>query len=190
MRVARKPRIWLAHRFWDFGYYARQAWLCSLEVHTSLSFLSERANADMARWLYFIEGAVTIAVAIAAIFILPDFPENSSSWLSPAEQALAIQRMKEDARHSIHGEYISEYAGFKMAMLDWKIWWMALTYAAVFLSISFNAYYPTLTATLGYSRKISLVLVAPPPILVSILSFFYARYCRLFSSQIPYTYFL
>lgn len=162
-----------------------------MEVRTLIFSVCERANADMDRWLYFIEGAITIAVAIAAIFILPDFPENSSSWLSPAEQALAIQRMREDARHSVHGEHVSEYAGFKMAMLDWKIWWMALTYAALFLSISFNAYYPTLTATLGYSRTISLVLVAPPPIIVSILSFFYARYeWLILSSQITYTEFL
>ncbi|KAF9457120.1 sugar transporter [Collybia nuda] len=128
------------------------------------------------RWLYFIEGAITIAVAIIAIFILPDFPENSSSWLSPAEQALAIQRMREDARHNLQGEHISEWVGFKMAISDWKIWWLSMTYAAIFLSISFNAYFPTLTATLGYNTTISLLLVAPPPIFISIVSFFYARH--------------
>lgn len=47
--------------------------------------------------LFFIEGVLMMAIAAIAIFILPDFPENSSSWLSLAEQALAIRRMQEDA---------------------------------------------------------------------------------------------
>ncbi|KAJ2931581.1 hypothetical protein H1R20_g5434, partial [Candolleomyces eurysporus] len=56
------------------------------------------------RWLFYIEGAVTIAVAIIAIFILPDFP-TTSTWLSPQERALAIRRMEEDAGPSWTGEY-------------------------------------------------------------------------------------
>ena len=50
----------------------------------------------MARWLFFIEGAITILVAILSIFILPDFPEGSNTWLTPAEKVLAIQHMVEE----------------------------------------------------------------------------------------------
>lgn len=46
------------------------------------------------RWLFFIEGAITMAVAIMAIFILPDFP-NTTRWLSPMERRLAEVRMAE-----------------------------------------------------------------------------------------------
>jgi MFS family permease len=46
------------------------------------------------RWLFFIEGAITMAVAIMAIFILPDFP-NTTKWLSPMERRLAEVRMAE-----------------------------------------------------------------------------------------------
>ncbi len=48
------------------------------------------------RWLFYIEGAMTVAVAIIAIFILPDFP-STSNWLTPAERRLAELRMEEDA---------------------------------------------------------------------------------------------
>ncbi|KAJ1301281.1 hypothetical protein OPQ81_003686 [Rhizoctonia solani] len=47
------------------------------------------------RWLFYVEGAITIAVAILAIFVLPDFPSTSNQWLSPMEQRLAELRMVE-----------------------------------------------------------------------------------------------
>ncbi|RDB29704.1 hypothetical protein Hypma_013785 [Hypsizygus marmoreus] len=128
------------------------------------------------RWLFFIEGGITCAIAVLAMFILPDFPENSESWLSPAEKALAIQRMKEDSALGKYHEHVGEYRGMIMALTDWKVWWLALTYAGILLSVSFNAYFPTLTATLGYNRTISLLLCAPPSIVVSIASFFHARH--------------
>jgi len=48
------------------------------------------------RWLFFIEGAATVAVAIIAVFVLPDFPATTK-WLTPAERRLAELRMEEDA---------------------------------------------------------------------------------------------
>ena len=33
-------------------------------------------------WLFYIEGALTMFVAVCAIFILPDFPATSHTWLS------------------------------------------------------------------------------------------------------------
>ncbi|KAG6864543.1 hypothetical protein C0991_008859 [Blastosporella zonata] len=130
----------------------------------------------LSKWLFFIEGAITMAVAVAAMFILPDFPENSDSWLSPAEKALAILRMQEDAALLPHYEPISEYAGFIMAVKDWKVWWLGVTYAGILLSVAFNAYFPTLTSALGYNLTISLVLCAPPAIFLTVASFFYARH--------------
>jgi len=48
------------------------------------------------RWLFYIEGALTVVVAIVAIFVLPDFP-STTKWLTPAERRLAEFRMEEDA---------------------------------------------------------------------------------------------
>jgi MFS family permease len=47
------------------------------------------------QWLFIIEGVITIAVAFAAIPILPNFP-RTTSWLTEEERALAIWRLKED----------------------------------------------------------------------------------------------
>jgi sugar phosphate permease len=48
------------------------------------------------RWLFYIEGGMTVVVAIVAIFVLPDFP-STTKWLTPAEKRLAELRMEEDA---------------------------------------------------------------------------------------------
>jgi hypothetical protein len=57
------------------------------------------------------------------MFILPDFPENSSNWLSLELQALAQRRMVEDAGmdEDIHLKRRST-AGLFMALSDWKVW--------------------------------------------------------------------
>ncbi|THH03892.1 hypothetical protein EW145_g5920 [Phellinidium pouzarii] len=47
------------------------------------------------RWLFFIEGSLTIVIAFAAMFILPDFP-TTTRWITPLERSLAMRRMAED----------------------------------------------------------------------------------------------
>ncbi|KAF8154966.1 major facilitator superfamily domain-containing protein [Crassisporium funariophilum] len=128
------------------------------------------------RWLYFIEGAITCAIAIVAIFILPDFPENSSSWLTPEEQSLAMRRMREDAMSQVGEHNVSGKEGFKQAVKDWKVWWLTFTYGIIFVATSYVLYLPTLAATLGFNPTISLVLCAPPSMFGAVTAFFHARH--------------
>ena len=53
------------------------------------------------RWLFFVEGGLTIVVALCAMVVLPDFPETQRpGWLSEREIRLANRRMHEDSDHS------------------------------------------------------------------------------------------
>ncbi|KAJ6614287.1 MFS general substrate transporter [Mycena sp. CBHHK59/15] len=129
------------------------------------------------RWLFFIEGGMTIAVAFVSIFILPDFPENSSSWLTPAEKALAQRRMAEDAGMDVeldlkHGST----SGLLMAVSDRKVWWLALTLTSIVMSLSFNAYFPTLAETMGYGRTLTLLLCSPPWFFATFVGFAISRH--------------
>jgi len=123
------------------------------------------------RWLFFIEGMITILVALLSIFILPDFPENSSNWLSPSEKAVALERMTEDIgleedctlgnpieSKALHGWW----PGLRLAVGDWKVWWLSVTLTCMTISLSFNAYFPTLSGTMGYGPNITLLLCVPP----------------------------
>ncbi|KAH9948347.1 MFS general substrate transporter [Amylocystis lapponica] len=130
------------------------------------------------RWLFFIEGALTVFVAVCAIFILPDFPATSHTWLSPLEVRLAERRMEEDVGISDeeHKGDGGQMRGLVLAMGDWKVWWLAFALTSMVISLSFNAFFPTLTATLGYSRTVTLLLCAPPWAFATIVAFAVSRH--------------
>ncbi|KZP03843.1 MFS general substrate transporter, partial [Athelia psychrophila] len=130
------------------------------------------------RWLFFIEGALTIFVALCAPFILPDFPSTPCRWLTPLERRLAEWRIEEDFA-GIHDGSEAEHgskAGFISAVTDWKVWWLALALASMIVSLSFVAFFPTLSATMGYNRTDTLLLCAPPWIFATLVSFAVARH--------------
>ncbi|PIG85011.1 hypothetical protein AARAC_000631 [Aspergillus arachidicola] len=61
--------------------------------------------------------------------------------------------------------------GAQLAVTDIKTWILAFTYMAITGAAGFQNFFPTLTATLGYSHIISLLLVAPPYIFMKVWSY-------------------
>ncbi|KAJ7368255.1 MFS general substrate transporter [Mycena albidolilacea] len=129
------------------------------------------------RWLFYIEGALTIFVAVCAIFILPDFPATSK-WLTPEERELAMLRMTEDAGVGDQNETETEghLGGLRMAVTDWRVWLLSFGMTAQVVALSFNAFFPTLTQTLGYSPTVTLLLCAPPFAIAALAAFVLARH--------------
>ena len=119
------------------------------------------------------EGTLTIVVAVAAIWILPDFPSTPSVWLLPDEQTLAKRRMEEDA--ATGHEPVEGSSGLIEALGDWRVWWLGATLSLMNASLSYSNFFPTLSATMGYSTTISLLLCAPPWFLGTATSFLVAR---------------
>lgn len=115
-------------------------------------------------------------MAIIAIFVLPDFP-TTTRWLTPQERALAIRRMEEDV--GVGDEQETEQGagkGFWLAITDWKVWWLSLALTSQVVALSFNAYFPTLSATLGFNRTVTLLLCAPPFVFAALLAFWLSRH--------------
>jgi hypothetical protein len=130
------------------------------------------------RWLFFIEGFLTVFVGICGMFILPDFPSSPARWLTPAEHSLAEKRMEEDSR-SCGPAGPKSPGGFSDLLsltADWRAWWLGVALGCGNASTSFNAFFPTLVATMGYSPTISLLLCAPPWIMSTITAITVARY--------------
>ncbi|KAF9263451.1 MFS general substrate transporter [Marasmius fiardii PR-910] len=124
------------------------------------------------RWLFFIEGGLTVFMAVFAWVILPDFPETSS-WLSEEERALAIKRMTEDTgTHDKRAQrFDSSWShGFSLAITDWKVWWLAAITTCFMISLSFNAYFPTLIRSIGYDAVTTLLLCVPPWVFAAIVT--------------------
>jgi len=145
------------------------------------------------RWLFFIEGFLTIMMAIFAMFFLPDFPENPCTWLTPAERELVLQRIRDDvgAHDTVQRTrpavlmpsplenakcIASADRGLHLALTDWKVWWIAFTIGNMTVSLSFNAFFPTLAATMGYNATTTLLLCSPPWIFSAIITIFVSRH--------------
>ncbi|BGP29393.1 hypothetical protein JCM10296v2_001132 [Rhodotorula toruloides] len=125
------------------------------------------------RWLFYIEGAITMAVAVISVFILPDFPHNSRGF-SAEEKELAQLRMTEDVGMKDETT-VSTGTALKIALGDYKLHLMSLTLTAMVVGLSFNSYFPTLTKTLGYSSEVSLLLCAPPFVWAAIVAYIVSR---------------
>jgi len=123
------------------------------------------------RWLFIIEGSITMFIGVISMFILPDFPHNSRGF-SAEERKLAVLRMTEDAGES-DSDGISTWKVFKNAMLDFRTHVMALTLTAMVVGLTFNQFFPTLTRTLNseYSNVTTLLLAAPPFAFAALLAF-------------------
>ena len=84
--------------------------------------------------------------------------------------------MEEDAG-GINDEEDTEGAssGLWLAVTDWRVWYMALALTSQVVALSFNAFFPTLAATMGYDRTVTLLLCAPPWAFAAIVTFLLNR---------------
>ncbi|RDH27538.1 major facilitator superfamily domain-containing protein [Aspergillus welwitschiae] len=114
------------------------------------------------RWLFWIEGAITMFVAISAAFVLPDLPTNTRGF-TQEELQVAQLRMTEDVGEvDVDSDDQGPWDGLFMAIKDVKIYIMMLTFTAYVVGLSFNAFFPSLTETLGFSYVPTLLMSAPP----------------------------
>ena len=69
--------------------------------------------------------SMTVAAAIIAIFVLPNFP-RTTRWLTDDERALAVWRLDEDIGEDdwIDSKHQTFWHGFKLACADIKMWIM------------------------------------------------------------------
>lgn len=112
------------------------------------------------RWLFIIEAAITVFIAICALFIIPDFP-HTTRFLSAAEKALATRRL-ETGSGSHDTERGPLLSGVKMAFVDYKVWMLCLIVITKTSAGAVTSFIPTLVATFGYNQVNSLLLTAPP----------------------------
>ena len=75
------------------------------------------------RWLFIIEGVITIFIAFIAFFILPNFP-RTTSWLTENERQLAIWRLDEDIGEDdwTGSQTQTFWHGMRLAFSDLKMW--------------------------------------------------------------------
>ena len=140
-----QQRIWQLDRPW---HYSADGWSRGL---------------DSWRWLFIIEGAISVAFAIFSLWALPNYPHNTR-WLKGEEKIIAQWRLVEDAGETDNSK-LSIWMGFKIAMADWKVWVLVVNHLLLTTGAGIVVFYPTVVGTLGFRREITYALIAPPYLL-------------------------
>ncbi|PYI23784.1 MFS general substrate transporter [Aspergillus violaceofuscus CBS 115571] len=124
------------------------------------------------RWLFIIEGAITIVVAFTSVFILPNFP-RTTPWLTEEEKQLAAWRLEEDIGEDdwVDSEQQTFLHGVKLAFTDIKTYLLMLLILGIVSSASVTNFFPTVVKTLNYGNIETLCLTAPPYCLAVITAF-------------------
>ncbi|EXM23887.1 hypothetical protein FOTG_08845 [Fusarium oxysporum f. sp. vasinfectum 25433] len=138
------------------------------------------------RWLFWIEGAITMSIAISAAFILPDLPHNSRGFTEEERQVAQLRMIEDVGEADEDSSEESAFYGLKLAVKDLKIYIMMLTFTAYVVGLSFNAFFvsqlmsiacasltieqPSLTETLGFGYVPTLLMSAPPWVFSCIVS--------------------
>ena len=113
------------------------------------------------RWIFYIEGILTVIVGASAFFLLNDFPSDRPKFLTEAECNRIISRLQDDA-----GPGAGEHFSWKQvcaAFSDWKIYIFCLCYIGIvqpFYSLSFFS--PTIVQSLGFHNYRAQLMTAPP----------------------------
>jgi len=117
--------------------------------------------------LFIIQGAVSIAVAIGAFFLLPDSPLKTR-WLTAEERQLAHNRIVQDTTG--RQQNTSVWKGLREACTDYRTWIFCLMDNLHLSANGFKNFLPTAVKTLGFSTTVTLALTCPPYIVAGITS--------------------
>jgi hypothetical protein len=117
------------------------------------------------RWIFILEGLLTVLVALLAFFLVQDFPETAK-FLTPEERAWAAHRLKYQgsARSS---RKVVESSDFKwkyvrQALTDWQLYVALLMYWGIVCPLyGISLFLPTIVEALGYTAGIAQLLTVP-----------------------------
>ncbi|UNI15667.1 hypothetical protein JDV02_002178 [Purpureocillium takamizusanense] len=110
--------------------------------------MQNRGNLPAWKWLFLIEGCMTVGFAIIAMFILPDFPATTK-WLTAEEREYAVRRLEHDNNATQAGS-MGHLESFVRAVKDWRTWMFVLAQSLCTCAGTITYFIPTLMAALGY----------------------------------------
>lgn len=121
------------------------------------------------RWIFIIEGALTVVMAVVGYWVLPNYPSNTI-FLSAEETALAQWRL--DRENDGVADEVSEsvLVGLNAAFADPKVYLLVFIQTCAVVSMSFTYFFPSIVKTLGFPRVETLLLTAPPYFLAFLFS--------------------
>ncbi|RYC66083.1 hypothetical protein CHU98_g98 [Xylaria longipes] len=133
--------------------------------------LDGKGNLAGWRWIFILEGLLTVIVAVASFWMVHDFPDDAR-FLSEEDRSRVIRRLKLDQQSSAeHEEWSTRYlyAGLK----DWKMWLGMVIYMGCDMPLyAFSLFLPTIIQESGWSTSVirTNLLSVPPYAAAAVLT--------------------
>lgn len=128
------------------------------------------------RWIFILEGILTVVVAVIAYFTLYDFPETAS-FLTEEERAFVVWRLKYQGNEAGATMMVAQDDSFqwkyvKDAFLDWQIWTNVWVYWGIVAPLyGISLFLPTIIKeAFGYTSSKAQLMTVPIYITASILA--------------------
>lgn len=119
------------------------------------------------RWLFIVEGVVTVGFGAIFALIMPEFPHNAR-LLRPDQRDLAVWRLENERGSTEAHEEATAWDGLKAAVSDKKLWLLVWCGGMGQAMGSVFNFFPSIIASLGYGKYESLLLTVPPYIVAMI----------------------
>lgn len=123
------------------------------------------------RWIFIIEGAITLFLGVLTWFFVPDFPDRNK-FLTPEQTALVLKRVEDD-----RGDSIPDTLTFRKVVThlgDWTLWCYGIMLMCATLPAYALAFFISLILKgMGWSTSAALLLSAPPygPAVITVMLF-------------------
>lgn len=136
-------------------------------------------NLEGWRWIFILEGIVTVLVAIASFWLLHDFPETAN-FLTEEERAFVVYRLKYQGQQQSGGQRVAQTEEFKwkyvgQAFADWQIWVNVFVYWGIVCPLyGISLFLPTIVRNLGYTSSTAQLLTVPIYVTAAILAVVFA----------------
>ncbi|EFP90596.1 uncharacterized protein PGTG_16622 [Puccinia graminis f. sp. tritici CRL 75-36-700-3] len=117
------------------------------------------------RWLFIIEGLITVSASVVVVFFLPDWPSDTK-WLSEEEKKLAVLRLEidqvEHGASSPDSTKLSHRQALAAAGKDWRTYLFCFMYIMILSSQTILYFIPSIVVSLGYQGQEAQFLTIPP----------------------------
>ncbi|KAL8819914.1 MAG: hypothetical protein Q9191_007628 [Dirinaria sp. TL-2023a] len=120
------------------------------------------------RWIFIIEGLITVVISVVASFTIAPWPEDCK-FLNAQDKALLLKRLAEDRGHRKPDRLT--FRAFVNTLTDWKVWAGMLAYFGADNSASsVVSFQPTILTQLGYKASKAQVHTIPVFMVALVLS--------------------
>ncbi|KAF9529668.1 major facilitator superfamily domain-containing protein [Crepidotus variabilis] len=124
------------------------------------SLLNGRGGLAGWRWIFVMEGIITLFLGIMAFLFIPEFPDQNN-FLTPEQTALILKRIDDDRGDALPDPLTTQKVLHHLK--DWTIWAYGLMFLLASLpSYSQSFFLPIILKGMGWSTTASLLLSAPP----------------------------